>query len=155
MRGRASMPARVEVLRYPAICSDCGAPLEPGEQVRAYDTQDGRTSYYCLGPHKSRPAPRRARAQASQAARPVAPASRQAIPPRYPAQAQAPAQAQGWVDNPEALGATMQALAVWALDNNQVLRSLVAETARVAEALEAILAILLTREEGEVKDGQE
>jgi hypothetical protein len=147
------MPARIEVLRYPAVCSDCGAPLEPGEEARAYDGQDGRTTYYCLGGHKNRPARRRARSQAAQAARPVAPASRQAVPPRYPAQAEAPAQAQGWVGNPEALGATMQALSIWALDNNQVLRSLVAEVARVAEALEALVAILVSRGEEEAQDG--
>ena len=146
------MPARIEVLQYPAICSDCGAPLQPGEQVRAYDGQDGRTTYYCLGPHKARPARRRGRAQASQVARPVAPASRQAILPRYPVQAQDPAQAQGWVENPEALGVALQAVAGWAVDNNQVLRSLVAEVARVAEALEAILATLLTRGEEEGQD---
>ncbi len=147
------MPARVEVLRYPAICSDCGAPLEPGEQVRAYDAQDGRTTYYCLGGHKNRQGRRRAGGQAGQVARPVAPASRQAIPPWYPAQAQAPAQAQGWVDNPEALGAALQALSIWALDNNQVVRSLVAEVSRVAEALEALVAILVSRGEGEAQDG--
>jgi hypothetical protein len=146
------MPARVEVLQYPAICSDCGAPLEPGEQVRAYDGQDGRTTYYCLAGHKNRPARRKAGGQVVQAARPVAPASRQAIPPRQPLQAQVPAQAQGWTGNPEALGVALQALSVWALDNNQVLRSLVAETARVAEALEALVAILVSRGEGE--DGQ-
>jgi hypothetical protein len=146
------MPARIEVLRYPAVCSDCGAPLEPGEEARAYDGQDGRLTFYCLGPHKNRPARRQGQGRASQAARPVAPASKQAVPPRYPAQAQAPAQAQGWAENPEALGATMQALSIWALDNNQVLRSLVAEVARVAEALEALVAILVSRGEGE--DGQ-
>jgi hypothetical protein len=147
------MPARIEVLQYPAVCADCGAPLEPGEQVRAYEAQDGRTTYYCLAGHKGRPARRQGQGRASQSARPVAPASRQAIPPRYPAQAQAPAQAQGWVGNPEAQAATMQALAVWAIDNNQVLRSLVAEVSRVAEALEALLAILVSRGEGEVQDG--
>jgi hypothetical protein len=143
------MPARIEVLQYPAVCFDCGAPLQPGEQVRAYDAQDGRTTYYCLNGHKNRPARRQGQGRASQAARPVAPASKQAVPPRYPAQAQAPAQAQGWVGNPEALWATMQALSIWALDNNQVLRSLVAEVSRVAEALEAILGILISRGEGE------
>jgi len=150
------MPARIEVLQYPAICSDCGAALEPGEQVRAYDGQDGRTTYYCLAGHKNRPAPRRSQGRASQAARPVAPASKQAVPPRYLARAQAPAQAQGWVENPEALGAALQALSVWAIDNNQVLRSLVAETARVAEALEALVAILVSRGEEEAKhEGQQ
>jgi hypothetical protein len=148
------MPARIEVLQYPAVCSDCGAFLQPGEQVRAYDAQDGRTTYYCLGGHKNRPARRRARSQAAQAAGPVAPASRQAIPPRYPAQAQAPAQAQGWAENPEALGAALQAVSLWAIDNNQVLRSLVAEVARVAEALEALVAILVSRDEEEAQDGQ-
>jgi len=148
------MPARIEVLQYPAICSDCGAALEPGEQVRAYDGQDGRTTYYCLAGHKNRPARRQGQGRASQAARPVAPASKQAFPPRYPAQAQAPAQAQGWVDNPEALGVALQALSLWAIDNNQLIRSLVAEVSRVAEALEALVAILVSRGEGEVKDGQ-
>jgi hypothetical protein len=146
------MPARIEVLRVPALCADCGAPLEPGEEVRAYDAQDGRTTYYCLAGHKNRPARRQGRAQVAQGARPVAPASKQAVPPRYPAQAQVPAQAQGWTGNPEALGVALQALSVWALDNNQVLRGLVAEVARVAEALEAILGVLITRGEGE--DGQ-
>jgi hypothetical protein len=47
----------------------------------------------------------------------------------------------------------MQALAVWAIDNNQVLRSLVAEVSRVAEALEAVVGILVSRGEGEVQDG--
>ena len=147
------MPARIEVLQYPAVCSDCGAPLQPGEQVRVYDGQDGRTTFYCLGPHKARPARRQGRAQASQVVRPVAPASRQAIPPRYSAQAQVPAQAQGWVENPEALGVALQALSVWALDNNQVLRSLVAEVSRVAEALEALVAVLVSRGEEEAQDG--
>jgi hypothetical protein len=149
------MPARIEVLRYPAVCSDCGAPLGPGERVRAYDGQDGRTTYYCLAGHKNRPARRQGQGRASQAAWPVAPASRQAVPPRYPAQAQAPAQAQGWVDNPEALGVALQALSLWAIDNNQLIRSLVAEVARVAEALEALVAILVSREEEEAKhEGQ-
>jgi hypothetical protein len=147
------MPARVEVLQYPAVCADCGAALEPGEEVRVYQGQDGRLTFYCLNGHKNRPARRQGQGRASQSARPVAPASRQAIPPRYPAQGQAPAQAQGWVGNPEAQAATMQALAVWAIDNNQVLRSLVAETARVAEALEALVAVLVSRGEGEVQDG--
>jgi len=146
------MPARIEVLQYPAVCADCGAGLEPGEEARVYQGQDGRLTFYCLGPHKARPARRQGRAQASQVARPVAPASRQAIPPRYPAQAQAPTQAQGWVENPEALGAALQAVSIWAIDNNHVLRSLVAEVARVAEALEAILATLLTRGEEEGQD---
>jgi hypothetical protein len=148
------MPARIEVLQYPAVCSDCGAFLQPGEQVRAYDGPDGRLTFYCLGPHKNRPARRQGQGRASQAARPVAPASRQAIPPRYPGQAEAPAQAQGWAENPEALGAALRALSVWALDNNQVLRSLVAEVSRVAEALEALVATLVSRDEEEVQDGQ-
>ena len=146
------MPARVEVLRYPVLCSDCGAALEPGEQVRAYDAQDGRTTYYCLAGHKNRPVRRQGQGRASQVARPVAPASRQAIPPRYPAQAQDPAQAQGWEGNPEALALALRALSLWAVDNNQVLRSLVAEVARVAEALEGLVAVLITRGEG--KDAQ-
>ena len=147
------MPARVEVLRYPAVCADCGAPLEPGEEVRVYQGQDGRLTFYCLDGHKGRPARRQGQGRAAQAARPVAPASRQAILPRYPAQAQAPTQAQGWVENPEALGVALQALSVWALDNNQVLRSLVAEVSRVAEALEALVAILVSRGEEEAQDG--
>jgi hypothetical protein len=109
-------------------------------------------TFYCLQGHKNRPAGRQAKGQTAQAARPVAPASRQAIPPRYPAQAQVPAQAQGWEGNPEALGVGLQAVSVWALDNNQVLRSLVAEVSRVAEALEALVAILVSRGGGE--DGQ-
>jgi hypothetical protein len=56
------------------------------------------------------------------------------------------------VDNPEALGVALEALSLWALDNNQVLRSLVAEVSRVAEALEALVAILISRGQG--GDGQ-